>query len=153
LQRSTKMASNAFTSAGTTVAISASLPATYDAAGFGALTFTTIGEITDAGEYGKEYNLVTHNPLADRKTYKRKGSYNNGSMTLQMGRVPDDAGQVLLLSAQDSDNSYSFEVTLQDGTINYFTGQVMSYRTSIGSVDQITSASVTVEVDSDIVEV
>jgi hypothetical protein len=147
------MASNAFTSAGTTVAISASLPATYDAAGFGALTFTTIGEITDAGEYGKEYNLVTHNPLADRKTYKRKGSYNNGSMTLQMGRVPDDAGQVLLLSAQDSDNSYSFEVTLQDGTINYFTGQVMSYRTSIGSVDQITSASVTVEVDSDIVEV
>jgi hypothetical protein len=147
------MASNAFTSAGTTVAISASLPATYDAAGFGALTFTTIGEITDAGEYGKEYNLVTHNPLADRKTYKRKGSYNNGSMTLQMGRVPDDAGQVLLLSAQDSDNSYSFEVTLQDGTVNYFTGQVMSYRTSIGSVDQITSASVTVEVDSDIVEV
>jgi hypothetical protein len=147
------MASNAFTSAGTTVAISASLPATYDAAGFGALTFTTIGEITDAGEYGKEYNLVTHNPLADRKTYKRKGSYNNGSMTLQMGRVPDDAGQVLLLAAQDSDNSYSFEVTLQDGTVNYFTGQVMSYLTSIGSVDQITSASVTVEVDSDIVEV
>jgi hypothetical protein len=149
------MASNAFTSAGTTIAISASLPATYDAAGFGAvgMTYTTIGEITDAGEFGKEYNLVTHNPLADRKTYKRKGSYNNGSMTLQMGRVPDDAGQVLLLAAQDSDDSYSFKITLQDGTVNYFTGQVMSYRTSIGSVDQITSASVTVEVDSDIVEV
>ena len=149
------MASNAFTSAGTTIAISASLPATYDAAGFGAvgMTYTAIGEITDAGEYGKEYNLVTHNPLADRKTYKRKGSYNNGSMTLQMGRVPDDAGQVLLLAAQDSDDSYSFKITLQDGTVNYVTGQVMSYRTSIGSVDQITSASVTVEVDSDIVEV
>jgi hypothetical protein len=67
--------------------------------------------------------------------------------------VPDDAGQVLLLAAQDSDDSYSFKITLQDGTVNYFTGQVMSYRTSIGSVDQITSASVTVEVDSDIVEV
>lgn len=149
------MASNAFTSAGTTIAISASLPATYDAAGFSAvgMVYTAIGEITDAGEYGKEYNLVTHNPLADRKTYKRKGSYNNGSMTLQMGRVPDDAGQVLLLAAQDSNASYSFKITLQDGTVNYFTGQVMSYRTSIGSVDQITSASVTVEVDSDIVEV
>ena len=147
------MASNAFTSAGTTIAISAALPATYNSTGFAALTYTTIGEITDAGEFGKEYNLVTHNPLADRKTYKRKGSYNNGSMTLQMGRVPDDAGQVLLLAAQDSDDSYSFKITLQDGTVNYFTGQVMSYRTSIGSVDQITSASVTVEVDSDIVEV
>ena len=147
------MASNAFTSAGTTIAISAALPATYNSTGFAALTYTSIGEITDAGEFGKEYNLVTHNPLADRKTYKRKGSYNNGSMTLQMGRVPDDAGQVLLLAAQDSDDSYSFKITLQDGTVNYFTGQVMSYRTSIGSVDQITSASVTVEVDSDIVEV
>jgi hypothetical protein len=147
------MASNAFTSAGTTIAISAALPATYNSTGFAALTYTSIGEITDAGEFGKEYNLVTHNPLADRKTYKRKGSYNNGSMTLQMGRVPDDAGQVLLLAAQDSDDSYSFKITLQDGTVNYFTGQVMSYRTSIGSVDTITSASVTVEVDSDIVEV
>lgn len=147
------MASNAFTSAGTTISISAVLPATYDSAGFAALTFTTIGEITDAGEYGKTYNLVSHNPLGDRKTYKFKGSYNNGSMTLQMGRVPDDAGQTILLAALDSDNSYSIKVVLQDGTINYFTAQIMSYTTSVGSVDQITAATVSIEVTDDIIEV
>lgn len=147
------MASNAFTSAGTTISISAVLPATYDSAGFAALTFTTIGEITDAGEYGKTYNLVSHNPLGDRKTYKFKGSYNNGSMTLQMGRVPDDAGQTILLAALDSDNSYSIKVVLQDGTINYFTAQIMSYTTSVGSVDQITAATVSIEIDSDVTEV
>ena len=145
--------SDVFTSAGTTLGISASAPATYDDTGFVALTFTDIGEITDMGEYGREYALVTHNPLGDRRTVKRKGSYNDGALTMSLGRVPSDAGQVLLLAALDSDDSYSFEVTLQDGTIQYFTGQVMSYTTNVGSVDQITGASVTGEIDGDIIEV
>ena len=145
--------SDVFTSAGTTLGISANAPATYDETGFSALTFTDIGEITDMGEYGREYALVTHNPLGDRRTVKRKGSYNDGALTMSLGRVPSDAGQVLLLAALDSDDSYSFEVTLQDGTIQYFSGQVMSYTTNVGSVDQITGASVTVEIDGDIVEV
>ena len=141
------------TSAGTTLGISAVLPATYDAAGFGALTFALAGEITDMGEFGKEFALVTHNPLGDRKTVKRKGSYNNGALTMQMARVPSDAGQTLLIAALESDTSYSFAVTLQDGTIEYFTAQTMSYTTNVGSVDQITAASVTVEIDDEIVEV
>ena len=146
------MASNAFTSAGTTVAVSASLPGAYTATGFGALTYTDIGEVTQAGEFGKQYALVTHNPLGDRETYKFKGSYNNGTLSLQMGRVPSDAGQTILVAALASDNSYSFEVTLQNGTILYFTGQIMSYTTNVGGVDQITSATVNVEIDSAIVE-
>ena len=147
------MASSAFTSAGTTVALSASLPATYNATGYGALTYTDIGEVTEAGEFGRNYELVTHNPLGDRDTIKRKGSYNSGTLALQMARVPGDAGQVLLVAAVDLDTSQSFEVTLQDGTILYFTGQVMSYTTNVGSVNQITAATVNVEIDSALVEV
>lgn len=146
-------ASQVFTSAGTTIAVSATAPATYDEAGFGALTFTDIGEISEAGEFGKEYNLVTFNPLADRKTAKRKGSYNSGSMAMTLGRVPSDAGQAVLLAGLDSDDSYSFEVTLQDLTVQYFSAQIMSYSTNVGSVDQITTASVTLELDDDIIEV
>lgn len=145
--------SNVFTSAGTTLGISAALPATYDATAFALLTFTSIGEITDMGEFGREYALVTHNPLGDRRTVKRKGSYNDGALTMSLGRVPSDAGQALLLTARDDDDSYAFVVTLQDGTKQYFSGQVMSYTTSVGSVDQITGASVMVEIDNDIIEV
>ena len=54
------MASKAQTLAGSKVYISASLPATYDSAGFTALTYTEIGEISDIGTVGKEYTLVTH---------------------------------------------------------------------------------------------
>lgn len=141
-----------FTSAGTTIQVSASLPGTYNLSSFAGLSYTAIGEVTDLGEFGREYNLVTHNPLGDRRTVKRKGSYNDGAVSMTLARVPSDAGQALLIAGLDSDNSYSFKVTLQDGTIQYFTAQIMSYTTNIGGVDQITSASVTLEIDDDIIE-
>jgi len=143
--------SGVFTSAGSTIGI-ADAPATYDAAGFGALTFKEIGEVTDLGEFGREYALVTHNPLGDRRTVKRKGSYNDGTISLQLARVPSDEGQSAIIAARDSDDSYAFEVTLQDGTVFWFTGQVMSYTTNVGSADQITGASATIEIDNDIIE-
>ena len=67
------------TSAGTTLKVSASAPATFDKAGYSALTFTAVGEITDLGEFGREYALVTHNPVGTRGTQKFKGSFNEGT--------------------------------------------------------------------------
>jgi hypothetical protein len=144
------------TSAGTTIAITATGPSTYDdnvTTGFPSLTFTTVGEVVDAGEYGRTYNLVTHNPLDSRKTVKKKGSYNDGTMTLQVARDPDDAGQAILVTALDSDNDYYFEVTLQDGTVQYFAAQVLSYTTGVGSADQITNATIQIELTNSIIEV
>ena len=147
------MASGAFTSAGTTIGIASDAPGSYDATGFEALTFDMIGEVTDLGEFGREYSLVTHNPLGDRQTVKRKGSYNDGSISMTVARVTGDAGQGVLQTALDDDASYSFNVTLQDGTELYFVAQVMSYTANVGSVDQITTASVTIEITDEIIEV
>ena len=140
------------TSAGTSISIGPA-PATYDAAGFGAVVVSVIGEVTDAGEYGKVYNLVTHNPLADRKTKKYKGSYNNGSITLQLAIDELDVGQIAAVAASDSDDSYTIKVTKQNGAVDYFTAQVMSFTTSVGSVDSIESGSIQLEIDNDIVKV
>ena len=147
------MASKAFTSAGTKLFISASAPATYNSTGFAALTWTEIGEVSEMGEFGRQYNLVTFNTLGDRRTVKRKGSYNDGTIACQMARVPNDAGQTILTTAVNSDNSYSIKIQLQDGTVFYTSAQVMSYTTNIGNVDQITSATVNLEIDNDILEV
>ena len=133
------------TSAGSTIAISAATPATFNAAGYGALSFTSIGEITDIGEFGRDYNLVTHNPLASRGTVKKKGSFNEGSMDLKMGLDTDDAGQILAKSASQSDNDYSFKVVTQIGDIYYYQAQVMSFKPNVGSVDNITQASMKLE--------
>ncbi|WP_340265410.1 hypothetical protein [Sphingobium mellinum] len=133
------------TSAGTTIAISAANPATFNTAGYDALSFTAIGEVTDLGEFGREYALVTHNPVGSRGTVKKKGSFNEGSMTLALGLDTDDAGQILAKSASLSDNDYSFRVTTQNGDIYYFQAQVMNFKVGVGGVDQITTASITLE--------
>lgn len=141
------------TTAGSTFKISASLPATYDATGYNALTYTAVGEVTDMGEVGREYNVVNHNPISARRTLKIKGSYNAGTISLQFGRDFTDAGQTLLTAAVASDNAYSVQITLQNGKKLYFTGLISSFKTSIGSVDQITAATANIELQTDVLEV
>lgn len=144
------------TSAGTTFYVSnAAVASSFaaDAAAFGGVAYTIAGELVDLGSFGKKYNLVTHTSLADRKTVKRKGSYNNGTLALKFGSAVADAGQIKMQAASDSDASYAFKVVTQSGSIYYFTGQVMGWNLEIGSVDQIMGASCDVEIDSDIVPV
>ena len=133
------------TSAGTTLKVSAATPATFDTTGYNALTMTLIGEVTDLGEFGREYALVTFNPVGSRGVVKKKGSFNQGTMTIGLGLDTDDAGQILLKAASLADADYSFLVTTQNGDKYYFQAQVMSFKVNIGSVDQITAASVTLE--------
>lgn len=135
-------------SAGSTIKISAGIPATFNSAGYAALTLTAIGEVTDLGEFGKTFNLITHNPLGTRGTTKLKGSFNEGSISMQVGLDTDDAGQILAKSAANSDNDYSFEITTQNGDKYYFQAKVMSFMTSIGSVDQVTGATIQLELTS-----
>lgn len=134
------------TTAGTTFGVSATTPNTFDVAGYEALSFTGVGEVTDLGEFGREYALVTHNPIASRGTQKFKGSFNEGQIALQLGLDTDDAGQILMKAASASDDNYSFEVTMQNGDVYYFQGKVMSWKVGAGGVDSITTASATIEI-------
>lgn len=133
------------TSAGTTLKVSSATPVTFNVAGYSALTFTSVGEITDLGEFGREYALVTHNPVGSRGTQKFKGSFNEGTMSLSLGLDTDDAGQILMKAGSLSDANYSFEVTTQNGDIYYFQAKVMSWKVGVGSVDSITTATCNLE--------
>jgi hypothetical protein len=140
------------TSAGTKLYVTASAPATYTDAGFTALvSFKEVGEIADLGAFGKKYNLATFNPLATRKTIKRKASYNNGTLALKLASSPTDEGQIVMQAGADSDLSYSFKVVTQSGSVYFFSGQIMGWMLEIGSVDQIMGASADVEIDNDII--
>ena len=131
------------TVAGTKISISASIPATFDAAGYAAVTgWAQIGEITDGGSHGKTYAEVTHNPIDTRMTQKFKGSINIGTKTLNLAIDDDDAGQILVKTALDSDSDYSFKVAYQDGAIDYFQAKVMSFEKATASVDSICTATV-----------
>lgn len=133
------------TVAGTKIGISKILPATYNDAGYKALTYANIGEITDGGSHGRTYQVVNHNPIDTRGTKKFKGSYNEGQKTIQLAVDPDDPGQLVVKEALDDDAPYAFCVTYQDGSKDYFLGMVTSWSKSTASVDSMYTASVGLE--------
>jgi len=141
-------ATEAFTSAGSTLAISAALPTTVTETDYAALSYTEIGEITDLGSTGRTYNIVRHNPVKTRGTVKLKGSFDDGTKTVQAAYAPGNAGQALLATALDDDAFYSFKETLQDGTIKYFQAMVASAPVNVGTVDQVTGTTFAVEIKS-----
>lgn len=124
-------------------------------------SYTEIGEVVNLPEFGKVYNLITHNPLNNRKTFKFKGSFNEGSLAMDIARDPSDAGQAAARAALDDDDAYNFEIQLNDAddvtgstpTTLYFKGKVMSYTTNVQSVDSIVGSTLTIEIDGDITEV
>lgn len=128
-------------------------PASQTLVALQAVSYTEVKEVVDIGEFGASYSLVTHNPLGDRITVKRKGSKNNGTLAVQMAYAPSDPGQTLLAAAVDSDSSYSYKVELQDGTEFLFTAQAMGYPIQVGGVDSITSSTCNIEIDSTIFRV
>lgn len=138
------------TVAGTLIGISAGTPATFNVAGYTALSFTNIGSIEDGGEHGRTYNEVTFNPIDTRGTQKFKGSFNEGNKTLSIGYNSDDAGMILLKTALNSDNDYSFKVTYPDGDIDYFQAKVMTLTKATGGVDSIRMASVELSITTNV---
>ena len=134
--------------AGASIGISAAAPATYNVAGYEALTYLNIGEVTDLGEFGREYNLITHNPIDTRATKKLKGSYNEGQISLTVALDTADAGQNLAKTASASDADYSLVVTMQNGAKYYFPAKVMSFKIGVGSVDNVVSATISLEITS-----
>lgn len=151
-----------FTSAGTKIYASASLPATEDSAGYAALTWTQIGQNSAIGDFGPAYSVIEFTPLGDRVVQKAKGSVNNGSTTIDCGRDSADAGQLLMNAAVAADCPYSFKVLHNDlpcsggtsGTIQYFKGLVTGKSsTGLGGPDNIDALSYAVEITSSIIEV
>lgn len=147
------MTTLAFSSAGSKVYISAGTPATIDAAGFGALTFTEILLVSDIGMIGNESSLVTFNPVGTQDTQKIRGSRNAGSVDLKGGVALADPGQVILKAGEASNSLYALKIVLQTGTIIYAEVLVMGYKISVGAVNSVTSFESKLEVSGSIVVV
>lgn len=133
------------TSATATLSISAGTPATFDAAGYAALSYTAIGEITNFGEFGREFTLVSHNPVSSRGTQKLKGAYNEGAMDVKLGLDTDDVGQILAKAAALSDSKYAFKLQTAIGDVYYFQALTMSFKVGVNDVNSVTAASMKLE--------
>ena len=129
--------------AGTTLAISASLPATYDASGYGAttITYTAIGQVENFGQHGVTAAVTEFTPVDTSVVAKVKGSKNYGTMSCTLGSIPGDAGQVIMRAASESINRYSVKITYPDTSIHYMDVLVSKYEQQDGAVNDIQKIS------------
>lgn len=134
--------------AGIEVAVSASQPATFDAAGYSALSYTVVGEIIDGFEWGRTYQVIKSVTLASRGTRKKKGSYDEGVLPLKMLLDKSDAGQVIMDAAVPDDADYSFRITLQNGDKYYLQGLVLDFKKGHQGPDSMVQASSNVEINT-----
>ena len=119
------------------LSVSAATPATFDADGYSALTWTEVGEAYEIPEFGAAYSAVMFTSLKTGIENKFHGALNYGSITIPLGYDSTDAGQIILLAALASKDEISFRETRSDGTIRYIMGKVMSFPRgqSVGSVN------------------
>lgn len=106
------------TAAGTSIAIGSA--STYSGSSListnGATdTYVVIGQVTNIPEFGRVYKEVPFSPLATRGVQKVKGSFDEGSLQIDLARDTSDAGQVAALIAREVDANYNFKVQFNDG--------------------------------------
>ena len=134
--------------AGATLAISASLPATYDAAGYGTstITYTAIGQIESYGDHGVEASVTKFTPVDTAVVAKVKGSKDYGSMSVVLGRLPSDAGQDIVETAAESTSHYSLKFTYPDTSVHYMDVIVTKFVDMGGQVNDVHKLRVEFEI-------
>jgi hypothetical protein len=135
-----------FSTIGTTVAISAGLPTTFDAAGYAAKTYTTVGMVDSIGLPSSSYDNEQFDPLDGSGRIKILTWKDSGELTISCADVPAEDGQAILIAHHDGANEREYcsvEITYPSGAIRYYNGMVSDYAPAI---DGLNTAEFTVAV-------
>lgn len=121
-------------------------------------TFDPVAEIESIGEFGRQYEEIRFTAIDNRRTQKFKGAYDNGSLSLALGRDLSDDGQAALKAAAATDGAYNIKIELNDApaggtpTTFAFKARVMSFTANIGGVNDLVRAACTLSLTSDVTE-
>ncbi|MDP2051927.1 MAG: hypothetical protein Q8K33_24205 [Cypionkella sp.] len=111
---------------GAVIAVSVATPATVDASGFNALTYTTVGKIASFGSVGDSSADISIE-LLDGRTEHVNGVKDGGAIPFTV-RSDIDAGQTLLVNNSNNNVDLSFKITDSDGKIAYFYGKIANVK-------------------------
>ena len=122
--------------------------------------WTEISLIESFGEFGRVFDPVNFQAVADGRMYKFKGGYNDGNMQVVMGQDLSDTGQAVVKTASEAStqDNYGFRIELNNAdtsvggpTTYFFRGLMMSFATAIGSVNNVAKSTANVEINSSII--
>lgn len=139
----------------TTLAIASGVPATFDATGYGALTWQEVAQVASIGALGDTHADIALPP--DLKTGRIKhltGPADGGEIPVAVNVENfTDAGQDLIRTANGARTDYSFKVTRASGKIEYVIGRVVSYRHNEATGTAFEGVTFTLRVNSGVVVV
>ena len=146
------------TSTGITFHCVEGLPATLDAAGFAALTYVKIGQVTNIPEFGPTIAVVESKPLETGITEKFVGFVNYGSLSVTADFDDEDAGQALVTDAVTTTDAsfgkeFSFKLEYQSGAVRYWVGRFFSATEAPNGADSMVTSTMQVEINSPVVKV
>lgn len=142
------------TIAGSKLHIAVAAPATNDAAGFAALTWVEVGQITNIGSVvGREYSTATLSTVSDAQDREKKGSFKLPNAEFECAWAADDAGQILVAAASKNYTVPSFKLTNQDASLDYFTAQVSKFTKGGGGSNDAVKGMITLLRQTDTITV
>ena len=108
-------------------------------------------EIVSVGEFGREYNTVRIMNLATGATRKFKGSFDNGTVQVDLLFDSADGGQTLLETASISRETYACRIEFpgqgEDGEEFYFQSLIANLKRIVGGPDDALMMRATFEID------
>jgi hypothetical protein len=135
----------------TTVHVAAAAPAAFTLDGFQALTFTQVRGVRVIGNLVKQYQTATFTPLAGGLPRQRRVARAPQSLQLDLYRI-EDAGQALMRAAIDQDAPYSFRIVIPSLGTHFFTARASNRALGMGSATDTAATSVTLEIESEVLE-
>lgn len=118
--------------------------------------WVAVGEVTNYSDFGRVYEVVQHNSHSQRGTKKYKGTFNDGTLTLQLARDAEDLGQLKMREARDSDLNYNFKIELRDEPAGGEPSKIMFQAlctqftaANIGGVNTVVGATAVLEIQPD----
>ncbi len=132
---------------GSVVSVSPAVPATFDAAGYEALTWTVVAGLQVAPIPGMETATIDVPDLTTGITKREKGASIGRETEMAFRDVPGNTGQANVKSyaAPDYGSEVSVRVVLPDGTLThiYMTGIMYSYMINEGTTESYRGFKVT----------
>lgn len=115
---------------GATLSIFVGAPATYDAAGFAALSWSaTLGKIASIGQIGDESEAISV-PTLEGRTYIMNGSVSGGEIPISFLYDPagGSAAVAIINANKDTNNVVSLRIIDPDSKVTYLTGYLANFK-------------------------
>lgn len=138
--------------AGASVALCADIPRVVEPGAFDSLAFTPIRGVRVAGSLALQYQTAAFHALGSAAPFQRRVARAPQTLQLELLRLVVDPGQAALRQAAGLDRPYSYRITLPRVGAHFFVARASSRSLSVGGATDLAGVTVTLELESEIVE-